>query len=77
MWADDPWIREHSDAARQLAGHSLAHRLDDIINRAQRLGHEATEPWWEALAAHLAHAETERILARLSTLQQNIWRAVG
>lgn len=77
MWADDPWIREHSDAARQLAGQSLAHRLDDIINRAQRLGHEATEPWWEAQAARRAQAETERILARLSTLQQSVWRAVG
>jgi hypothetical protein len=77
MWADDPWIREHSDAARQLARQSLAHRLDDIFTRAQHLAQDATGSWWESLAAYRAHAETERILARLSTLRENVWRAVG
>ena len=77
MWADDPWIREHSDAARQLAGQSLAHRLDDITNRAQRLGHDTTGSWWESLAAYRAHDEMERILVRLTRLRENIWKAVG
>jgi len=77
MWADDPWIRVHSEAAHHIAGQSLANRLDDITNRAQRLGHDVTDSWWEALAAYLAQQETERLVARLSTLRENIWRTVA
>lgn len=77
MWADDPWIQEHRDAARQLAGHSLAHRLDDITQRAQTLSHDVSGSWWESQAAYHAQTEVERILVRLSTLREAIWNVVG
>jgi hypothetical protein len=77
MWADDPWMREQSDAARQRAGQALANQLDDIARRAQVVAHETAGSWWESSVSDRAHAEAEGILTRLSKLRDSIWSAVG
>lgn len=80
MWSDDPWAREHADQARQLAGLSLAHQLEDIVRRARSLA-QSSDPqsalaFWQSVAASRAHAEMDDIVRRLSTLCARVWSTV-